>query len=145
MIDTGLTSCPLNCGGTPSGECALPLIPVKFKGETIWGFLDTCSTKNHISRQAVEEQRKTSRRTVYSISTYDLRGNKYEVIRLDESSFSKVERESSRNLREKYNHLRRQCITERKVGKHMTRTLFGGPTFIELKTGECRKGRLGSQ
>ena len=35
----------LNCGYTPSGECALPLILVEIKGETIWGFLDTCSTK----------------------------------------------------------------------------------------------------
>ena len=44
----------LNCGYAPSGECALPLIPVEIKGETIWEFLDTCSPKNYISRQAVE-------------------------------------------------------------------------------------------
>ena len=37
----------LNCGYTPSGECALPSIPVEVKGETIWGFLDTCSTNNY--------------------------------------------------------------------------------------------------
>ena len=86
----------LNCGYTPSGECALPLIPVEIKGETIWGFLDTCSTKNYNSRQAVERcslkpvrwgtvslrivegQGKTSTRPVYRISTYDLRGHKFE-------------------------------------------------------------------
>ena len=89
----------------------------------MWGFLDTCSTKNYISRQAVEVcslkhirwettslrtvegQGKSSKRPVYRISKYGLRGNKFEfeVIGLDQSSFSEVERESSKNLREKYN------------------------------------------
>ena len=94
---------PLNCLFTPSGECALPLIPVEIKGDTIWGFLYTCSTRNYISRQAVEQcslkpvrwetvslrtvegQGKTSKRPDYSIGTYDLRGHKleFEVIGLD--------------------------------------------------------------
>ena len=45
---------PLNCGCTPSAECALPLIPAEIKGETNWGLLDTCSTRTYISRQTVE-------------------------------------------------------------------------------------------
>ena len=153
----------LNCGYTPSGECALPLIPLEIKGETIWGFLDTCSTRNYISRQAVEQcslkpvrwetvslrtvegQGKTSKRPVYSIGTYDLRGHKFEfeVIGLDQSSFSEIERESSKNLREKYNHLRGLYIPESKDGKYMVHILFGDPTFIEMRTGECRKGKAG--
>ena len=43
-----------NCGYTPSGGCALPLIPVEVKGKTIWGFLDICLTKNYISKKPVE-------------------------------------------------------------------------------------------
>ena len=43
-----------NCGYTPSGECALPLILVEVKGKTIWGFSDICLTKNYISKKAVE-------------------------------------------------------------------------------------------
>jgi len=87
---------PLNCGYTPSGEFVLPLTPVEIKGEAICGFLDTCSTRNYISRQAVERcslkpvrwetvslrtvegQRKTSKRPVYSIGKYDLRGHKFD-------------------------------------------------------------------
>ena len=126
-------------------------------------FLDTCSTKNYISRQAVEVcslkpirwetislrtvegQGKSSKRPVYRISTYDLRGNKFEfeVIGLDQSSFSEVERESSKNLREKYNHFRGLHIPESKDGKYKVHILFGDPTFIEMRTGQCRKGKVG--
>ena len=50
---------PLYCGYTPSGECALPLIPVEIKGETIWGFLDICSTKNIFADKQWKMQLKT--------------------------------------------------------------------------------------
>ena len=56
-----------------------------------------------VNLKTVEGQGKTSKRLVSSIGTYDLRGHKFEfeVIALDQSSFSEVERESSKNLHEK--------------------------------------------
>ena len=127
-----------NCGYTPSGECVLPLIPAEVNRETIWRFVET-STENYISRQAmeacslkpirwetinlrtVEGQGKSSKRPIYRISTYDFRGHKseFEVIGLDQSSFSEVERESSKNVCEKYNHFLGLCIPESKDGKYM--------------------------
>ena len=98
-----------------------------------------------ISLRTVEGQGKSSKRPVYRISTYDLRGNKFdfEVIGIDQSSFSEVERESSKNLREKYNHFRGLYIPESKDGKDEVHILFGDPTFIEMRTGQCRKGKVG--
>ena len=73
-----------------------------------------------------------------------MRGHKFEfeVIRLDQRGFLEVERESSKNLREKYNHLRGLYIPESKDEKYMVHILFGDPTFIEMRTGECRKGKV---
>ena len=93
----------------------------------------------------MEGQGKSSKGPVYIISNYDLRSNKFEfeVIGLDQSSFSKVGRESSKNLREKYNHCRGLYIPESKDGKCVVHILFGDPTFIEMRTGQCRKGKVG--
>ena len=66
--------------------------------------MEVCSLKHirweTISLRTVEGQGKSFKRPVYRISKYDLRGNKFEfdVIGLDQSSFSEVERESSKNL-----------------------------------------------
>ena len=86
----------------------------------------------------MEGQGKSSKRPVYRISTYDLRGKKFEfeVIGLDQSSFSEVERESSKNLREKYNHFRGLYIPESKDRKYVVHILFGDPTFIEMRTAQ---------
>ena len=70
------------------------------------------------SLRTVEGQGETSKRSVYSIGTYDLRGHRFEfeVIGLDQSSFAEVERESRKNLHEKYNHLRGLHIPKVKMG-----------------------------
>ena len=65
------------------------------------------------------------------------------MIGLDQSRFSEVERESNKNLREKYNHFRGLYIPESKDGKYVVHILFGDPAFIEVRTGEFRKGKVG--
>ena len=74
-----------------------------------------------ISLRTVEGQGKSSKRPVYRINTYDLRGRKFEfeVTGLDQSSFSEVERESSKNLRGTYNQFRGLYIPESKDGKYV--------------------------
>ena len=110
--------------------------------------MGVCSLKpirgETISLRTMERQGKPSKRPVYRISTYDLRGNKFEfeVIGLDQSSFSEVERESSKNLHEKYNHFGGLYIPEKKDRKYVVHILVGDPTFIEIRTGQCRKGKV---
>ena len=67
----------------------------------------------------------------------------FQVIGLDQSSFSEAERESSKNLCVKYNHFRGLYIPESKDGKYVVHILSGDPTFIEMRTVECRKCKAG--
>ena len=85
------------------------------------------------SLRIVEGQGKTSKRPVYSFSTSDYRGHRFEfdVIGLDQSSFSVVERESSKHLCEKYNHLRGLYIPESKDVKYMVHILIGDPNSLK--------------
>ena len=68
----------------------------------------------------MERQGKSSsdKRLVYRISTYDLRCNKFEfeVVGLDQSSFSEVERESDKNLSEKHSHFGDYTYLRAKIG-----------------------------
>ena len=59
------------------------------------------------------------------------------MIELDQSSFSGVERESSKNLRERYNHFRALYVPESKDREYVEIL-----HFIEMRTGECRKGKI---
>ena len=148
---------------TPSNDCIMPLIPVEVKGQQIWGILDTGATKNYISRKAVEFLKlkplrwevnslrtaagptTAKKRAVYELRTYTVKGEEYrfEVVCLDQGNFSKVSRTPSEELKLKYDHLRGLSNSEGKDGNYEVHILIGDPTFTEVRTGHCRKGKQG--
>ena len=68
---------------------------------------------------------------------------RFEVVCLDQENFSKVSRTPSEELKFKYIHLRGLFIPESKDGDYEIHVLIGDPTFTDVRTGHCRKGRKG--
>ena len=62
---------------------------------------------------------------------------------LDQGNFSKDSRTPSEELKLKYDYLRGLCILENKDGNYEVHILIGDPTFIVIRTGNCRKGNQG--
>ena len=62
---------------------------------------------------------------------------------LDQGNFSKVSRTSSEELRLMHDYLRGLCNPESKDGNYEVHILIGDPTFTEIRTGNCRKGKQG--
>ena len=62
---------------------------------------------------------------------------------LDQGNFSKVSRTPSEEMKLKYDHLRGLRIPESKDGNYEVHILIGDPTFTEIRTGNCRKGKQG--
>ena len=62
---------------------------------------------------------------------------------LDQGNFSKVSRTAKEELKLKYDHLRGFCIPENKDGNYELHILIGDPTFTDIRTGNCKKGKLG--
>jgi len=62
---------------------------------------------------------------------------------LDQGNFSKVSRTPSEELKLKYDHLRGLYIPENKYGNYEVHILIGEPTFTDIRTGNCRKGKQG--
>jgi len=54
-----------------------------------------------------------------------------------------VSRTPSEELKLKYDHLRGLYIPENKYGNYEVHILIGEPTFTDIRTGNCRKGKQG--
>ena len=150
-------------GYTLSGQCVMPLIPFDIKETEIWGILDTGSTKNYITAKAVdmlklrpdrweettlrtaEGMGRIKKKPVYNVCTYTRSGEKvnFAAVGLDQENFSIVERESSKKLRERYQHLQGLYIPDSKSGKYEIHLLIGDPLFTRVRTGRSIKGRPG--
>ena len=85
------------------------------------------------------------KRAVYELRTCTVKGEEYrfEVVCLDQGNFSKVSRTPSEELKLKYEHLRGSCIPESRDGNYEVHILIVDPTFTEIRTGNCRKGKQG--
>ena len=124
--DTARTTCQRTVSGyTSTNYCVMPLVPFPVKGYDIWGILDTGSTKNWISLTAVRKLKLTHhgwemirlriaegpgplrKKSIYKLFTYTYQGEQFEseAVGIDQENFSVFERASSKELRNKYNHL----------------------------------------
>ena len=62
---------------------------------------------------------------------------------IDQENFSVLERASSNELRDNYDHLKGLYIPDSTDGRYVIHLLIGDPMFTEIRTGKSAKGNPG--
>ena len=149
---------------TLTEEKSLPaIIPVNIKGQTLWAYLDTGSSRNFISREAVKkldlnpthhESREivtvngtsTQSMPIFQTTITSLDGKVHEEIELTGSrlqDFTTVKRPDMNELKMKYTHTQDKRFYMTAKGEHPIHLILGDGTYSRIRTEKVYKGNPG--
>ena len=149
---------------TLTEDKSLPaIIPVNVKGQTLWAYLDTGSSRNFISREAVKkldlnpthhESREivtvngtsTQSMPIFQTTITSLDGKVHEEIELTGSrlqDFTTVKRPDMNELKMKYTHTQDKRFYMTAKGEHPIHLILGDGTYSRIRTEKVYKGNLG--
>jgi hypothetical protein len=145
------------------GQTLPPMIPINIKGRTLWAYLDSGSSRNFISSEAVRELKLTPVRhetreivtlsgttkqsmPIFEVTIASLDGQANETIELTGSKmpdFTTIRRPNLINLKSKYEHVADKKFYMTHGDEYQMHVIIGDSTYCRIKTEEVYKGTPG--
>ena len=145
------------------GQTLPPMIPISIKDTTLWAYLDSGSSRNFISSEAVRKLKLTPVRhetreivtlsgttkqsmPVFEVAYTSLDGKAIETVELTGSKmpdFTTVRRPNLIDLKSKYEHVANKKFYMQQGDEYQMHVIIGDSTYCRIKTEEVYKGAPG--
>ena len=145
------------------GQALPPMIPINIRGTILWAYLDSGSSRNFISREAIQrlkltpvchEKREivtlsgTTKQSmpIFEVTMTSLDGKASEKIELTGSEmpdFTTVRRPKLMDLKSKYEHVADKKFYMKHGDEYQMHVILGDSTYCRIKTAEVYKGEPG--
>ena len=139
------------------------MIPINVRGTILWAYLDSGSSRNFISSEAIRKLRLTPIRQetrqivtlsgttkqslpIFEVTMTSLDGKTSEKIELTGSKlsdFTTVHRPKLGNLKSKYKHTADKGFYMKRGDEYQMHVILGDSTYCRIKTEEVFKGNPG--